>query len=62
MARKIKRFFAFMFFSLLSTFIGGKRDILTVSKDGTTVSENKSVLPLTIGNTAEASGWTCYDK
>ena len=60
MAKKIKRFFVFMFFSLLFTSIGGKKDIPAESKNGSSVSADKGILPLTIGNTAEARGWTCY--
>lgn len=61
MARKIKRFFVFMFFSLLFTFIGGKKDVPAENKNGSTVSADKGILPLTIGNTAEAGSWTCYN-
>ena len=61
MAKKIKRFFMFVFFSLFCTMIGGKKDVASEPKDGTTVSSQKGILPLTIGgNVAEARGWSCY--
>jgi len=60
MAKKIKRFFVFMFFSLFFSMMGGKKEVPATSKDGSSVSAAKSVLPLSIGgNTAEA-GWHCY--
>jgi len=60
MARKIKRFFIFVLFSLFFTMIGRGKETISESKDDTSVSAQKNLFPLTIGTVAEAKGWTCY--
>ena len=59
MARKIKRFFVFMFFSLFFSMLGGKREVPTETKNTSTVSTEKNILPFQIGGNSAEADWYC---
>ena len=59
MAKKIKRFFMFVFFSLFFSMLGGKREVPTETKNTSKVSVEKNVLPIQIGGNSAAADWYC---
>ena len=59
MARKIKRFFIFMFFSLFFSMLGGKKDVPSNTQEATGASVKKSVLPVQIGGSTAQADWYC---
>ena len=59
MARKIKRFFVFMFFSLFFSMLGGKKDVPSNTQETAGVTVKKSVLPVQIGGSTAEADWYC---